>query len=991
MRLLTFISALWLCQMFVSTGYGRSDATLTGSRPCQGLHYQSRKNVINLTGTWHFRTDPGNKGIREKWYEKKLNDTIHLPGSMAGNGKGNPVTINTNWTGSIYDSSFYFDPNLAKYREPNHPMFSFFLTPKKHYVGAAWYQKEVMIPDSWKSRHIQLYLERAHWETHVWVDDTEIGKDNSLSAPHVYDLSKVLKPGKHKITIRVDNSIKDVGVNIGPDSHSITDQTQGNWNGIIGKLEIISRPKVWLSDVQVFPDVKDKKTQVKVSIRNSLAHYVSGNITISARLFNTSSTENVKPVLSRFSISHDTTFVIDYPMGDHIKTWNEFHPCLYKLTARLSLSDGENDQKQVSFGMRNFTIDGTRFAVNGHTIFIRGTVNNCVFPLTGYPPMTESGWIHIFRVAKAYGLNAMRFHSWCPPEAAFDAADKEGFYLQIEGPSWANHGTSLGDGRPVDQYIYDETNRIDRFYGNHPSFCMMAYGNEPRGGHQVEYLNKFVDYWKTKDSRHVYTGASVGMHWPLVPEEQYLVKSGPRGVPWKKKRPGTEFDHRAQIAGFDKPYVAHEVGQYDLFPDFSEISEYTGVHEPRNFKLFRDILRDHHMGDEARKFLMASGKLQTLFYKGEVEAALRTPGFAGFFLLSLNDYSGQGTALVGVVNAFWQNKGYVTADQFRHFCNETVPLARIKKFVYNNNETFRASLEIANFGPAPILNPQPYWRVVDSNGKTVSRGNLKSQTIPIGNNIPLGEVQLPLSEFRSAAHLKLVVGLKGTAISNDWDFWVYPNKQFAPARSKIYFTHELDQKAEDVLKSGGKVFLEAAGKVQKGKDVVMSFQPVFWNTSWFRMRPPHTLGILVNDKSPAFRNFPTSYHSNFQWWSIVNHSQVMWLQDFPAGFRPLVQPIDTYFLNRRLGLIFEAKVGGGKLMVCSADLTSDPENRPAARQLLYSLTQYMESNQFNPQSKVSVRTVKRLFEKGIGDTYKLYFHSKNGPEELIPNSGKNKK
>ncbi|HKI45235.1 MAG TPA: hypothetical protein VKA08_07900, partial [Balneolales bacterium] len=266
MRLLTLISALWLCLLSVSPGYS-----------------QNTTNVINLAGTWHFRMDPGNQGIQNKWYEKKLNNTIHLPGSMVQNGKGNPVTINTNWTGSIYDSSFYFDPRLAKYRKPDHPMFSFFLTPKKHYVGAAWYQKEVTIPQSWNDRHIQLFLERAHWETQVWADGTEIGTANSLSTPHVYDLSKVLTPGRHRITIRVDNSIKDVGINVGPDSHSLTDQTQGNWNGIIGRMELISRSQVWLSDIQVYPDIRHRTAEVKIRIKKSLTGHVNGNITISAQ------------------------------------------------------------------------------------------------------------------------------------------------------------------------------------------------------------------------------------------------------------------------------------------------------------------------------------------------------------------------------------------------------------------------------------------------------------------------------------------------------------------------------------------------------------------------------------------------------------------------------------------------------------------------------------------------------------------------------------
>ncbi|HYW35218.1 MAG TPA: glycoside hydrolase family 2 TIM barrel-domain containing protein [Balneolaceae bacterium] len=971
MRFFICIIALRLCVYGLSTScYGQSLARSINPSKIS----KEQKNIINLAGQWHFQMDAANKGIQNKWYKKKLSGSIHLPGSMVGNDKGNPVTIHTNWTGSIRDSSFYYDPRLAKYRKKNPPWFPFFLTPRKHYVGAAWYQKDVTIPDSWKNRHIQLFLERAHWQTQVWIDNTKIGMKNSLSTPQVYDLSKVLKPGKHRITIRVDNSINDVGINVGPDSHSVSDQTQGNWNGIVGRLQLISTPDVWLSNVQVYPDVKQKKAKVRVTVKNSLHKNVNVNIALSARSINSSDKQDVKPLSSHFSInSADTTLTINYPMGEHVQKWSAIHPNLYRLKAKLSLPNGSIDTKKVQFGMRNFTIQGTRFAVNGKPIFIRGTVNNANFPLTGHPPMTESDWLRIFRIAKSYGLNAMRFHSWCPPEAAFDAADKVGFYLQIEGPSWANHGTSLGDGRPIDQYIYKVTNLIGRFYGNHPSFCMMAYGNEPAGGHQVQYLNKFVDYWKAKDSRHVYTGASDGGHWPLVPEEQYLVKSNPRGVPWDKKRPGTEFDHRSAISAFNKPYIAHEVGQYDAFPDFSNIPEYTGVHKPRNLKLFRAILRKHHMGDEAHKFLMASGKLQTLFYKGEIEAALRTPGFAGFFLLSLNDDQGQGTSLVGVLNTFWQNKGYVNASQFQHFCNTTVPLARIKKFVYNNNETFNANLEIAHFGAGPMDNAHPYWQIQNADGKVIASGKLPSKKIPIGNNIPLGNVHFPLQQFHQATHLKLIVGLKNTPFKNGWNFWVYPKKQVQPDQSNIYFTHSLDQKAENVLKNGGKVFLEAAGKVRKGKDVKMGFQPAFWNTSWYHMRPPQTLGVLVKDKSPAFKYFPTSYHSDFQWWSIVNHAQVMWLQNFPKNFRPLVQPIDTYFLNRRLGLIFQARVDGGKLMVSSADLMSNSDKRPAARQLLYSLTRYMQSDQFKPKTKVSLQAVKKLFEKGPGDTYKLYF------------------
>ena len=330
---------------------------------------------------------------------------------------------------------------------------------------------------------------------------------------------------------------------------------------------------------------------------------------------------------------------------------------------------------------------------------------------------------------------------------------------------------------------------------------------------------------------------------------------------------------------------------------------------------------------------MASGKLQALCYRNEIEGGLRTPGFAGFQLLALNDYSGQGTALVGVLNAFWEEKGYIHAKQFSRFCNSTVPLARIPKFVYKNDETFEADVEIAHFGETPMENAQVNWKVTDTTGTEIAQGAFDPKTLPIGNNIKAGHIQVPLSQIQQATRLNLAVSIADTEFANDWDFWVYPANLPKPAMNDIYFCTALDQKAAATLKAGGKVLLEAAGKVEKGKEVANYFTPVFWNTSWFKMRPPHTLGFLCQSNHPAFADFPTSYHSDLQWWEIVNRAQVMQLDDFPVDFKPLLQPIDTWFLNRRLAMIFETKVGKGKLMVSSIDLTSDPKHRPAARQL----------------------------------------------------------
>ena len=932
--------------------------------------------TLSLSGTWHFNMDRNDVGINEKWYEKKLSDSVHLPGSMLENNQGDDVTLQTKWTGSIYDSSWYFNPRYAKYRQPGNLKFPFWLTPAKYYVGVAWYQKEIIVPPSFSKKHIELFLERCHTETTVWIDNNNVGIQNSLVAPHQYDITKYIGPGKHIITIRIDNRIKEI--NVGPDSHSLTDHTQGNWNGIVGRMEMQATPGVYINSVQVYPDIDKQTARVQIKLAGNIT--AAQKIILSAKSFNTNKRHIVQPLLTNLVLlPQKDSIVIDYSFGKNLLLWSEFDPALYQLTVTVINANGTKTEKQVEFGMRSFKIKGTQFAVNHQTTFLRGTVENCVFPLTGYASMNEKDWERILRICKSYGLNHMRFHSYCPPEAAFAAADRVGFYLQPEGPSWANHGSSLGDGRPVDQYIFDETIRMEKYYGNHPSYCMLAYGNEPRGSRQVEYLTKFIKFWQQRDNRRLYTGASVAMSWPLVPANEYMIKSGARNLAWNKM-PETRSDYTAAIEKFTMPYVAHEMGQWCVFPDFKEIKKYTGVYKAKNFELFREDLNDAGMGDEAENFLYASGKLQVLCYKNEIEKTLRTPANGGFQFLSLNDYPGQGTALVGILNAFWDEKGYTDAKEFSKFCNATVPLIRTDKFVYTNDEMFKADVEIYHYGQSNLSNAKVYWAIKDKAGKTIVKDVFKAFNILTGKNTTVGTIEFDLSKIVKASGYTIEVGIENTTFKNDWKFWVYP-KQLPQLNNNVYYTTALDEKAEQVLNDGGKVFLNIAGKVVKGKEIAQTFLPVFWNTSWFKMRPPHTLGILLNEKHPAFNDFPTSYHSDMQWWDIVQQSQVMHMEDFPKSFRPLIQPIDTWFMNRRLALVFEANVGNGKIIVSSANL-SDTAKGIASKQLYYSLVKYMNGNAFHPVQNVSLRLIKDIVS--IPSKYTFDAYTKDSPDELKP-------
>jgi hypothetical protein len=932
--------------------------------------------TINLSGTWQFAIDTADIGIDQNWHARQLTDEVTLPGSMKENHKGFEPALETPWTGSIYDSSWYFNPFTTPYRQPGNLMFPFWLTPNLYYKGAAWYQKEIEIPDNWQGEHIQLFLERPHWETIVWVDNNQVGMQNSLSTAHLFDVTQWLAPGKHRITIRVDNRCKDIKP--GPDSSSLTDHTQGNWNGIAGDMYLQATSPVFIVDVDIYPNVAEGNIKVVYAFENREEKTVTVKVQLTVAGKNFFLKKNLyQEVVLDLKPGTETREVI-LPIGDELHLWDEFSPSLYKLTSKLVTGNRQTDENQATFGMRQFEARGKQFYINGRPVFLRGTLDCAAFPITGYPPTNEEAWKTEFRKAMDYGVNHFRFHSWCPPEAAFEAADELGIYLQPEGPFWTNHGTAVGYGQPVDDYIKQECDRILDDYGNHPSFVMFAYGNEPAGRHQVRFLNDLAEHWMSTDNRRLYTHASIGKSWPLAPSNEYIVRAEARGLPWEKA-PQTEFDYGEKIAPYNVPYVAHEMGQFCVFPNFDEIPKYTGVYKAKNFEMFKAELHRKNMGDQAHDFFMASGKFQTICYKNEIEASLRTPNNGGTQLLGLNDFPGQGTALVGVTDVFWDPKAYVTAAEFRRFFNPTVPLARFSRFVFANNDTLHVKAEVAHYGEVPLKDVEPVWTVRDDTGHVVTTGRLTKQDIALGN-AALGGINLPLSFAREAARYNLEINVGGHV--NDWDFWIYPQDVPQIKQTEVVVAYEFDRSVDSVLNTGGKVLLLAAGKVEHGKNVVQYFRPVFWNTSWFKMRPPHTLGILTNPDHPVFKHFPTRYHSNLQWWELLHRQQVMNLDSFPPDFKPIVQSIDTWFLNRKLGLLYEAKVGKGKIMVCSADIQSDLDRRIVARQLRYSLMTYMLSDEFTPQYEVSADIIKELFEKK--DRQGVDFYTADTPDELKP-------
>jgi Glycosyl hydrolases family 2, sugar binding domain/Glycosyl hydrolases family 2 len=876
--------------------------------------------TISLAGQWRFSLDSNNQGVQEEYFNRDLPEHISLPGST--------------------DEARFGKPNPSKPSLDG--LFRLYV-----YEGRAWFQRDVEIPASWRGKQIVLFLERSHWDTRVWVDSRFIGTRDSLIAPHVYDLGMELAPGKHRLTICVDNTKK---IDLGRFVSINYEGTQTNWNGLIGRLELRAKDPISISDVEVYSDVARKLARVRVTISNMTGRPATGELTIGAAVRQGGG--RVPSLTTHFSAAEPSaTVTVALPMGADVRLWDEFSPTLYELSVSMNArtdAGSFGDSENVVFGMRDFATRGTQFTLNGRTIFLRGTLECAIFPRTGYPRTDVESWRRIYRIIKVYGLNHMRFHSWCPPDAAFTAADQEGILIQAEGPQ-AN--VQAGRDATRDAFLEQEMLRMVHTYGNHPSFVMMTPGNEFGG--PMELMTRWVDMLIKEDPRHLYSSASNNNL--ITPNRQFTVSSRPRGV----QGVSTAVDFSDAVSRQDRPLVGHEIGQWTFYPNFDEIQKYNGVLAAKNFELIRDDLAAKHLLDLAPRIVQATGRQAVLLYKEEMEILLRTPGHAGFALLDLHDYPGQGTALIGILDPFWDSKGFITPHAHRRYAGPTVPLLRMPKRTYIADEPFHARVEVAHFGPADLPGAQPQWTIRDEQGHEVASGSMPARVVPTGKLTSLGSFDASFVKVAAPAKLNISVSLQGTEFANDWDIWVYPSDSENPVPPGILVARNWPE-ARKALEDGRKVLLFPA-TVNPVMSRPGKFLPVFWSSVWFPNRQPSTMGILCDPKHPALAQFPTEFYSNWQWYELIQNSRTMILDSTPATFRPVIQVIDTFERNGKLGNLFEARVGKGRLLVCTMDLPGLAEKQPAAKQLARSLYAYLGSSTFNPTGELAAPLLERMF------------------------------
>ena len=748
------------------------------------------------------------------------------------------------------------------------------LTRLHSYVGKAWYRRKVSVPRAWKNKDVYLFLERTKAAT-IFIDGREVGSCNDISTPQEYNLGR-LAPGRHTLAIRVDNG---GGVPNGViwSSHMYSEDTQTNWNGIIGRIEISDGP------VDKF---RDRKQDRLVSQSNHL-----------------------------------------------------------DAMPRLEIVDGQ-------------------FVAGGHKVFLRGKHDACVFPLTGHVPMDEETWRDYFTKCREYGFNHVRFHSWCPPEAAFAVADELGIYLQPELPFWGRL-----EGEELISFLRKEGLNIIREYGHHPSFALFSLGNELSG--EPEVMRDLVDTFRAEAPYLLYTngtnpylgyrGYVEGMDFQatcrtgsesydaygLQVRSSFSFADAQDGGILNHFYPGTQMNFSKALEASPVPVISHETGQFQTYPDYSEIEKYKGPLYPYNLVEFRRHLEVAGLGSQAEDFHRASGKWSARLYKADIEMCLRTPGLGGFQLLDIQDYPGQGSAYVGILDAFMDSKGIVTRKEWTEWCSETVPLAEFESYCWSLDDTFTAEVKVAHFNPEEITDV--CW-TISFNGKEYASSHFAP---PSGEGLlDVGEIQVDLTAIPVPAPgnlcVKVVTGSGQTKeYRNSWPLWLYSDENM-PDKTGVTVARRLDKGVLDVLESGGKVLLmpsDTAGTVGG------LFQTDYWNYRMFKRicenngKPvsPGTLGILTDPRHPLFEEFPTGEHTDWQWFPIIKESHPVIL-DSLEGIKPIVQVIDNIERNHKLGLLYEVPVEKGRLLVCASDL-EQVLDYPEGRQFYMAVLDYLRSDE----------------------------------------------
>ena len=809
--------------------------------------------------------------------------------------------------GTLADSALGREQSYGTWNAISNKQERYALRLRHQYIGEAVWSRRVTVPASLASKPLELFLERVMWKSTLRVDGRTIGSRDSLGTPHVYKFAPgELAPGEHFFEISIDNSAQ---YGFAGWSHAWGPTTQTRWNGIIGRFEL--REANALRGARVFA-------------RYPANNRVEIDLPAGARL-----AEVALEGLEMESWERKGNRVEVKFRGEPVY-WSEWHPRLY----RLKLADGEGFTRTIRFGFRTLERRGNRIYLNGKPFWMRGNVDNCQFPLTGYPAMTPAEWRRQIRVQQLNGCNSMRYHTWTPPEAAFVAADEMGFLMMAEVGYWADRWMgclSVGQGnRAHDDFVRNELRRIQDAYGNHPSLMSVGFGNE-LGSCDFKLLDSWMKEAKAYDNRYL---TIVSTARTVCPSDDFMTTHDYPGIGAVRcwRRDHTDWDYEEAYSKAPIPVIAHEIGQWPIYPLWEDAAKFSGLLKPYDWMWMRSLAEKNDTLRFVRRWHVASLKTNRLMYKDEVESYMRTPSCAGLQLLDMRDYTGQGEALIGWLDANFDSKPALSeVGPFSSVFRAVPFLARFKKFTWTVGETFEAKLQIRNFTEEPIPAGMRYpWSFAGRRGYMTLEKDLEPYAIAT-----LGTVSAGLEDWMCVSRQTLAFG------ENSWDIWVFPDEKKADLPDEVVMTADLESALAALAKGGRVIYTGKSSLVGKGK-----FEPVYWSSIHFPSKDPSVaLGTWFDEDHRVFDGFPTENWMDWQWRSLAEGATVHVLKNAPANLDAIAMPVSDIHFSEFLATMFELRALKGRLFVCGYNLDADT---PESKALRRSVFRYVAGDGFNP-------------------------------------------
>ena len=774
-----------------------------------------------------------------------------------------------------------------------------------------------------------------------------------ISTPHVFEVTGKIH-GEHTLTFISDNSYPGLPHDDIMNSSAAADETQTNWNGLLGYLRLRAEPEVFISSLTVLP--ADGMLTVKVVVDAGTSY--KGMLVLDSDALE-------EPVRLPVCVEPGRSELVKdgLKIRQDAEKWDIYEGKLYSMTAGLD----NGFQKKVIFGIRDFCSNAEgHLALNGRPVFLRCETNCAVFPETGYCPMKKEEWEEILKTYWSYGANCVRFHSHCPPEEAFEAADTLGILMYPELSHW--NPVDAFESEESFRYYQTELLQILRTLANHPSFVILTLGNELHAsGKGHKRMRTLLEMARKEDPTRLYAEGSNVHYGEAGCEENADFYSAFRyyGEDLRSIFEGMEGYLNHSYPGADhtydeamehvrrtcrKPVFGFETGQFESLPDFGELEEFHGVTIPDNLRAIEKRMKEAGLSDIWKDYVSASGELARICYREEVEAAMRTRQFSGISLLGLQDFPGQGTALVGMMNSHLKPKPFPFArpERFREFFKDQCLLVFLPKYTYENTEILRACVRVANYGKTDVKG-KLYYELQPAG----IRGCCVQKAVcPAGSLTEAGMIEIPLQDIKEPARMDLKVRIGD--VTGVYPVWVYP-EQTPACPEGIYETQHFDLQAEKVLEAGGRVYLTPPStKEAMPSSIQAQFSTDFWSVGTFS-KQEGGMGQFIDAGHPLFRRFPTEFHTNWQWWPMAVQRALI----LPQRRKAIVTEMDSFAYFRPMAQLLECRCGNGKLMLSSMGL-QDLQQYPEARALLSAVYSYMDSGDFSPEQEIEPEVIRKL-------------------------------